>query len=152
MPSFINPERNFFCKLQHWSPLLSSAPDSPAQHSVEEVRESSILISWTRPQAPITGKELNPATWVRISIRGILMWLWLCLLGYRVVYTPSVEGDSTELNLPESATSVNLVDLKPGLLYNISIYAVKLNQESEPIFVQVNTDGSPLSGMYSSFF
>lgn len=66
--------------------------------------------------------------------------------GYRVIYSSSLEGSSIELNLPESATSVTLSDLEPGMPYNITIYAVEENQESTPIIIQQETTGVPRKG------
>lgn len=128
----------------------STAPDAPAEHEVEEVGDSSIVISWDKPLAPITGLlwqciHSQPNSNHRYAPVLNLRRLLTCA-GYRVVYTPSVEGESTELNLPDTATSVTLSDLRPGRMYNVSIYAVEDTLESEPIFLQVNTSGDPLPG------
>lgn len=133
----------------HTFATCSSAPDSPTEHEVEDVGETSIVISWEKPLAPITGtlgQHYQPQSQISpIPPKSNPCCLFLHA-GYRVVYTPSVEGESTELTLPDTATSVTLSDLRPGKLYNISIYAVEDSLESEPIFIQVNTTGDPIPG------
>lgn len=65
-----------------------------------------------------------------------------------MVYTPggSSQEGGRDILLPETATSVTLDDLIPGITYNVSIYTVEEDGETKPLFVQVNSTGEPKTG------
>lgn len=78
-----------------------------------------------------------------------MAWLTFYLgfsAGYRVVYTPSMEGASTEINLPSTTTNLTLTDLNPGTKYIINIYSVEESQESAPLVILHSTTGNPIAG------
>ncbi|CAH2306187.1 fibronectin isoform X3 [Pelobates cultripes] len=106
------------------STTQTTAPDAPPTYDVKKVDDTSIVVTWSKPQAPITG--------------------------YRVVYSPTLEGSSTELILPNTATSVTLTELLPGMEYNITIYALEENLESIPKTIQQETTGTPVKVSISS--
>ncbi|XP_032813085.2 tenascin-X-like isoform X4 [Petromyzon marinus] len=96
----------------------TTAPDAPQQYEVTEATDTSLVIRWIAPKAPIRG--------------------------YRIVFTPVEEGSrpelaSTELTLPSESTSVTLSGLAPGVTYNITLTAVGETQDSEPVFIQQST-------------
>ncbi|XP_048857796.1 fibronectin-like isoform X31 [Brienomyrus brachyistius] len=104
----------------------TTVPDTPTNYQVAAIDETSITVVWSRPLAPITG--------------------------YRVVYTPggSSQEGGRDILLPETATSVTLDDLIPGITYNVSIYTVEEDGETKPLFVQVNSTGEPKTGVVPS--
>ncbi|XP_055494286.1 fibronectin-like isoform X3 [Leucoraja erinacea] len=99
--------------------MPKTAPDAPTSPKVNMAEDTSITISWSKPQAPISG--------------------------YRVVYTPSMEGASTEINLPSTTTNLTLTDLNPGTKYIINIYSVEESQESAPLVILHSTTGNPIA-------
>lgn len=70
------------------------------------------------------------------------------ITGYRVTCNPAngQHGNSLEEFVKAGLTSCTLENLSPGVEYNVSVFSVKDDMESEPISTTV-TQGRPAPGL-----
>uniref|UniRef100_A0A674F2E7 Tenascin Ca n=1 Tax=Salmo trutta TaxID=8032 RepID=A0A674F2E7_SALTR len=91
--------------------------DGPKDLEVSESTETSMTLVWKRPRAKI------PV--------------------YRLVYT-SKDGRREEVEVPGTATSYNLNNLTPGMMYTITLVAERGSKKSTPATLSASTEGSSL--------
>lgn len=87
--------------------------DAPANFLARDETESSFSVSWNPVQAGIDG--------------------------YALTYSSS-EGSSEEIPVGSDSTSYRLTGLRPGVLYNVYVWAVKGGKTTRRISTQAETD------------
>ncbi|XP_035631692.1 tenascin isoform X6 [Oncorhynchus keta] len=90
--------------------------DGPKDLEVSESTETSMTLVWKRPRAKI------PV--------------------YRLVYI-SKDGRREEVEVPGTATSYNLNNLTPGMMYTITLVAEKGSKKSTPATLSASTEAEP---------
>uniref|UniRef100_A0A8C8F0U0 Zmp:0000000846 n=1 Tax=Oncorhynchus tshawytscha TaxID=74940 RepID=A0A8C8F0U0_ONCTS len=91
--------------------------DGPKDLEVSESTETSMTLVWKRPRAKI------PV--------------------YRLVYI-SKDGRREEVEVPGTATSYNLNNLNPGMMYTITLVAERGSKKSTPATLSASTEASSL--------
>ncbi|XP_021457864.2 tenascin isoform X7 [Oncorhynchus mykiss] len=90
--------------------------DGPKDLEVSESTETSMTLVWKRPRA-------------KIPI-------------YRLVYI-SKDGRREEVEVPGTATSYNLNNLTPGMMYTITLVAERGSKKSTPATLSASTEAEP---------
>ncbi|XP_029506356.2 tenascin-like isoform X8 [Oncorhynchus nerka] len=90
--------------------------DGPKDLEVSESTETSMTLVWKRPRAKI------PV--------------------YRLVYI-SKDGRREEVEVPGTATSYNLNNLTPGMMYTITLVAERGSKKSTPATLSASTEAEP---------
>ncbi|XP_024237867.1 tenascin isoform X6 [Oncorhynchus tshawytscha] len=90
--------------------------DGPKDLEVSESTETSMTLVWKRPRAKI------PV--------------------YRLVYI-SKDGRREEVEVPGTATSYNLNNLNPGMMYTITLVAERGSKKSTPATLSASTEAEP---------
>uniref|UniRef100_UPI00358ED1FA fibronectin-like n=1 Tax=Myxine glutinosa TaxID=7769 RepID=UPI00358ED1FA len=94
----------------------TTTPDPPTEYNILEVTNTSIVIQWMAPSAPISS--------------------------YTITFGPIGQYAISEMTLPKEVTSVRLQGLQPSVVYNISIMALVEDQESAPLIIEQATKAS----------
>ncbi|KAJ8379675.1 hypothetical protein SKAU_G00004530 [Synaphobranchus kaupii] len=87
--------------------------DAPKELEVSAVTETTLMVTWKRPEAKIDS--------------------------YKLAYV-SADGKRDELQVPGSLTTTTLRSLVPGMLYTITLVAQKGRQQSAPTTLSASTD------------
>ncbi|XP_053709923.1 tenascin-like isoform X1 [Synchiropus splendidus] len=90
--------------------------DPPRDFQKEESSETTLTLSWKRPEAKVTG--------------------------YRLVYVSS-DGQVDEVVIPAAETSHMLSDLAPGTGYTLSLTAERAHKRSRTVTLQAFTKAEP---------
>ncbi|KAK3514893.1 hypothetical protein QTP70_033821, partial [Hemibagrus guttatus] len=94
--------------------------DAPKDLEVSEATESTLVLIWRRPVA-------------KIDV-------------YKLVFI-AADGHRAEFEVPDSVSTYILKDLKPGMLYTITLTAERGRKKSAPASIQASTDNEkPLVG------
>lgn len=88
--------------------------DPPRDFKAVGSTETSLTVSWQRPQAKVSG--------------------------YRLVYM-STDGQVEQVEIPASATTYVLSNLLPGMSYTLTLAAERGQKRSKPVSLTASTGG-----------
>ncbi|XP_047228738.1 tenascin isoform X8 [Girardinichthys multiradiatus] len=96
----------------------NAATDLDPPKDFKEVRstETSLTVSWQKPQAKVSG--------------------------YRLTYMPR-DGQAEEVEIPSSATTYVLSNLIAGMNYTLTLAAERGHKRSRPIYLSASTEAEP---------
>lgn len=94
--------------------MFASDLDPPRDLEKSDSTETTVTLSWQKPQAKVTG--------------------------YRLVYV-SGDGQSEEVEVPAEATNYVLTNLKPGMAYTMSLTAERGQKRSPLVTLSASTGG-----------
>ncbi|XP_058230707.1 tenascin isoform X2 [Hemibagrus wyckioides] len=97
--------------------------DAPKDLEVSEATENTLVLIWRRPVATIDV--------------------------YKLVFV-AADGHKAEIEVPDSVSTYILKDLKPGMLYTITMIAERGRKKSAPASIQASTGLGKLKGIHFS--
>lgn len=109
------PKLSLLYKLIKGNSSSLSDLDAPKDLEVSEATESTLVLIWRRPVA-------------KIDI-------------YKLVIV-AADGHRAEIEVPDSVSTYLLKDLKPGMLYTITLIAERGRKKSAPASIQASTGQS----------
>ncbi|XP_062291501.1 tenascin isoform X2 [Scomber scombrus] len=88
-------------------------PEPPTDITFSKVTETSLTVSWTKPNTPVSG--------------------------FKITYTHTEEGEPVSVSVDSNNSSLGLSELSPGSSYEVNVISILGLDESDPIRESVRT-------------